>query len=379
MLLWKVRLLGKGILGIVLITCLIFLSKGVIYGQDIYKIGAVLQMTGSAGSYGPLFKSGCELAMEDINAQGGIKDKKLEILFEDSRSLPTAAIAAMKKLCAIDKVPAVIMGGSGLVLASASVANGNKVVLVNGAALSPKIKEAGEYVFSSISDASVEVKWMAEYLIKKRGIKKVALFYLNNEMGLGAKDEFEKEFLKNGGHIVAIESHEENTTDVRTQLAKIKSAKPEAVYLASHHKESGLVMKQAGIMGVKTKDIPWFSFAPMEGPATIELGGAAAEGIVYTAPAFDPTGPDPKMREFGEKYKKKYGNLPGLYSATMYDGVQLIAWGISNSTYSGEGIKIALEKVKDFPGVSGRITIDQHAVIGPIILKTVRDGKFVRY
>lgn len=342
-----------------------------------YKIGAILPLSGSGANYGKWEKQGIDLAVEEINQAGGINGKKLEIIFEDSKSLPKDGVSAMNKLATVDKVPVAIAGISSVVLACAPVADQYKVVLLNSGGISPKIRGAGEYVFSNIGDGAVEVKVMAEYAYNYLKFKKLAVLYINAAAGTDSRDIFIKHFKGLGGEIVAVEGHEQGATDFRAQLTKLRDAKPEAIYLASFTKESALILKQANEMRIKTQ---WLSYAPFQGQDILTIAGKTADGVIYTSPAFDPNSTDEKMREFQSKYESKYGIKSELYAATFYDGIKLIAEAIKKGGYNSEGIKRALIEVKDYHGVSGVTTFDaDRAVSKPVILKTIKDGQFIIY
>ena len=344
---------------------------------ETYKVGAILPLSGSGANYGKWEKQGVDLAVDEINQAGGINGKKIEIIFEDSKSLPKDGVSAMNKLSSVDKVPVAIAGISSVVLACAPVADQYKVVLLNSGGVSPKIRGAGQYVFSNIGDGAIEVKVTAEYAYNNLKFKKVAVLNINAAAGTDSRDIFIKHFKSLGGEIVAEEGHDQGATDFRAQLTKIRDSKPDAIYLASFTKESALILKQASEMRIKTQ---WLSYAPFQGQDIITIAGNAAEGIIYTSPAFDPNSTDEKMKEFQNKYESKYGVESELYAATFYDGIKLIAEAIKNGGYNSEGIRKALQEIKDYPGVSGLTTFDaDRAVSKPVILKTIKNGQFVLY
>jgi branched-chain amino acid transport system substrate-binding protein len=342
-----------------------------------YKIGAILPLSGSGANYGKWEKQGVDLAVEEINQAGGINGKKVEIIFEDSKSLPKDGVSAMNKLATVNKVPVVIAGISSVVLACAPVADQYKVVLLNSGGVSPKIRGAGKYVFSNIGDGAVEVKIMAEYAYNYLKFKKLAVLFINAAAGTDSRDIFIKHFKSLGGEIVAVEGHDQGATDFRAQLTKLRDSKPDAIYLASFTKESALILKQASEMRIKAQ---WLSYAPFQGQDILTIAGKAAEGVIYTSPAFDPNSTDEKMREFQNKYEASYSVKSELYAATFYDGIKLIAEAIKKGGYSSEGIRKSLMDIKDYPGVSGATTFDaDRAVSKPVILKTIKNGQFVLY
>jgi len=362
---------------LILLSLASFACKPKTGEPKVIKIGAILPLSGAGANYGKWEKQGVDLAVEEINQSGGINGKKLEIIYEDSKSLPKDAVSAMNKLASVDKVPAVIAGISSVVLACAPVADQSKVVLLNSGGVSPKIRGSGQYVFSNIGDGSVEVKVMAEYAYNNLKAKRVGVLYINAAAGTDSRDVFVKRFEALGGEIVSVEGHDQGATDFRAQLTKLRDSHPDAIYLASFTKESALILKQAKEMAIKTQ---WLSYAPFEGQDIITIAGDAADGVIYTSPAFDPNSSDETMRVFQEKYEARYGIKSELYAATFYDGIKLLATAIEKGGYSSNGIKDALEKIRNYPGVSGATTFDnERAVAKPVILKIVQHGQFVRY
>jgi branched-chain amino acid transport system substrate-binding protein len=216
---------------------------------------------------------------------------------------------------------------------------------------------------------------MAEFAYSRLGVKKVAVLYINNDYGVGLKNVFEKRFTELGGSIISTESYEQSSSDFRTQLSKLKTLNAEAIYLPGHTKELGQILKQAKELGIK---VQFLSVVGFESPQTLQIAGDAAEGVIYTAPAFDPKSADKLGKQFVTKYRNKYGRDPENFAAHAYDAMNIIAVAIKEGGYSSEGIKKSLHKIKNYPGVSGLTTFDENGdVEKPAMLKTVRDGQFI--
>jgi branched-chain amino acid transport system substrate-binding protein len=163
--------------------------------SDEIKIGAILPLTGEAAEYGEDAKLGIDLAVEEINAAGGINGKMIQVVYEDSQATPSQGVAAIQKLITVDKVPVIIGAmASSVTLAIAPIAEENKVVLLSPASTAPQITEAGDYIFrNEVSDA-YGGKAQAELTWDELGIKNVAILCINNDYGVGTADTFKKNF-----------------------------------------------------------------------------------------------------------------------------------------------------------------------------------------
>ena len=339
------------------------------------NIGIIVPLTGGAADFGMWAQNGVHIAVEELNEK---RNRKIRVFFEDSRMNTNEGLSAFKKLVSVNKVSAVITSGSGVVLGIAPVADADKILQLNHAAVSPKIRDAGDYTFTLVNDADIETDEMASLVINKLGLKNMAVLYANTSYGVGTKDAVVRSFTQLGGKIVATESFEEDSADFRSQLLKLRQARPQATYFVANIKDSGRLLKQAQELGFKTQ---WVSYNAFESPEVINIAGQAAEGVIYTSSnLFDTSLASERENSFYGKYLKKYDMAPNIYAATAYDAVYLIALAHENTDGSGEAMKNFLYRIKDYQGASGLINFDATgSARKPVFLKTVRDGKFVIY
>lgn len=342
------------------------------------KIGAILPLTGEAAQYGQWAKEGIDLALEEVNNQGGINGRQLEVIYEDDQANPKVGVSAMNKLVNVDKVPVVIGAlPSSVTLAIAPIAESSKTVIISPGSSSPEITKAGDYVFRNWPSDIFEGRTMADFVVKNLNLKKVAIFHINNDYGLGVKNVFEDRFEGLGGTVSIVDTFEQGATDFRTPLTKISKTNSEAVYMPGHVKELAHILKQAKELGIKAK---FLSTVGLEGEELIKIAGDAAEGVIYTAPAFDPKSADQTVAEYQAAYKAKYGKLSEAFGAHGYDTLKLVVLAIKRGGYSAEGIKNALYNIKNYPGVSGETTFDENGdVAKPAMVKVVKNGQFVPF
>jgi len=340
------------------------------------EIGVIASLTGSIAPYGERLVEGAELAVEETNKKDGISSKYLKLIIEDSKSTPGGAVSAMKKLANVNKVSVVIgVIGSSLAMAIAPIAEKNKVVLMSTGASTPDYTNAGDYCFRNRPSAEQEVKKMAEVAFKTLGFEEIAILYVNNDYGRSYKDIFFNHFKRMGGQIPYSESFAQGSTDIRTQLTKVKNVSPGAIYLIGQALENAYAVKQARELGINTQILGTIG---VEAGNFLEIAGEAAEGIIYTAASYNPESRDPAVRHFEKLYRAKYNKSADLFAATAYDAIKMLAEIIKNVGYNADNIKDELYNVKNFYGASGLTTFDKNGdVIKPIAIKKIKNRKFV--
>lgn len=365
---------------LIALTAIVFVAVIVSIIQDrqpenIIRIGAILPLSGDAAQYGKAAQKGIELAVEEVNKQEKLSGEKIKIIFEDTQGNPKAGVTVVQKLILKDKIIAVIGDlFSSVTLAVAPIVNRKEIVLLSPASSSPEITKAGDYIFRNCPSDIYEGNIMSDYAYSHLKISKVGILYVNNDYGIGIKTVFKKDFIIKSGQIIAEESFEQNATDFRTQLLKINSQHPEAIYLIGH-KEMGLALKQSRELGITCQ---FLSTVMFEDPKILEIAGDAAEGVIYSASAFDVKSDKPSIRQFVDSYKNKYNVDPDIFSALSYDSVLILKKALSDKSFSARELKEALYAIKDYDGVMGLISFDSNGdvQISPVI-KQVKNGKFV--
>jgi branched-chain amino acid transport system substrate-binding protein len=341
------------------------------------KIGVITVLTGSGSEYGIATRKGLDLAVEKINNEGGIKGRKIELIYEDDKCDPKVGVAALQKLISVDKTN-IIIGTicSSVTLAMGPIAQEKNLLIISSGASNPKIADYPNIFRTWPSDA-LQGKFIANFVSDKLKVKKAAVIYINNDYGVGLKDAFEKEFIAKGGEIIGSEAIPEGATDVRTQLIKIKSKTPEVTFLATYAKEMGIILKQAKELGFSTQ------FIGAEGskdPSVIEIAKEGSEGLIGTVPSSVSS----KVRdEFIKLFKEKYNEEPGITADAAYDIPFLLKAVMEkcSDVYDVSCLKQNLLSLQNFEGAIGKITFDKN---GDLIGKSydlfqVENGKFVPY
>ncbi len=370
---------ARTILSIVTATALLAATTGLVAcgpkEPETIKIGVISSLTGTIAPYGESVWEGVQIGIDEINENGGIDGKQIEVIIEDDQSDAKIATTVMNKLIDEDGVP-IVLGpvASSSVMAVAPIANERKTVVLSPAAASPSITEAGDYIFRNRAAGGLEALKLAEYAYTELGVKNVCLLYINTDYGIGYKGIILDTFTNLGGTIGFVESFDQGETDFRTLITKVSGYEPEAVFLLGNPYEVGLILKQSKELGFKTV----YLSNNVESDELLEQAGDAANGLVFVLPYFDATSVQPNVRYFVEKYETRFGRIPDLYAANGYDAAYLCKIAIERGGYNAEGIKEALYGIKGYEGVNGLISFDENGdVEKPLTFKKVEDGEFV--
>jgi branched-chain amino acid transport system substrate-binding protein len=339
-------------------------------------IGVVLPLTGDGATYGKEIKAGIELAVSEMNEAGGIKGKKIRLIVEDDQGLPQPAVSALQKLIDQDHVEVVIGGAfSTPALAMLPICDRRHVVLFSPTASSPQLSKPNDYFFRNWPSDTFEGDSMAQYAVKRLGLKTFAILYSNSDYGLGLREVFKKKVEEVGGTVVAEDGFTEGTTDFRAQVTKIKEASPQAMYMVGWYKEFAAILKQVHQLGLKVQILSCVTFNK---PELLELAGEAAEGAIFTQPTYDPANNQDNVKRFVDSYAKRYGTAPGVYATHGYDAIRLLALAMEREGLATAAIMRGLYGITDYPGVSGLTTFNRNGdVAKPARIYTVRENRYV--
>ncbi len=342
---------------------------------NVFLIGEYGSLTGGTATFGQSTHKGIELATEEINAQGGLLGKKIKVITEDDQSKPEEAKTAVLKLIKQNGVKAVIGEvASSRTLAAAPEAQRAKVPMISPASTNPKVTEVGDYIFRACFVDTFQGSSMAKFAYNNLKLRNVAVLKdIKNDYSVGLADFFEKTFKELGGKIVAVESYSEGDIEFRAQLTAIKAENPDGIYIPGYYTEVGLIARQARELGL---NIPLMGGDGWDSSKTIEIGGKAVEGSYYTN-HYASDDPNPTIQNFIEKFKKKYGVTPDAMAVLGYDSANILFDAIKRAN-SEDPTKIrdALAQTKNFPGVSGNITMDANRnAEKAIVVLTIENGK----
>lgn len=342
-------------------------------------VGVVVPLSGNSANYGKSCQQGIDLALQEINANGGVLGRQLHAIYEDDKAQAKDGVAATQKLINVDHVQ-VIVGGivSAVTLAAAPLCESNHVVWISPTSSAPAITKAGEYIFRNFPSDDLEGKVMADF-VSSQGIKSVSTFQIQNDYGEGISQVFSRRFGELGGKIAALEKYSQDETDFRSILTKGLATNPDAVYCVGYYTDVALLVRQARELGLNFK---FFATTTVEDPQFLKIGGNSVEGVIYPlASGYRADSTDDETKAFQADFKKAYGMDPGFVSAQCYDDVYLVKLAAEKTkSFSGQEIQKGMSMIRGFKGVTGETSFDENGdVIKDIELKVVRNGQFVKY
>ncbi len=287
-----------------------------------FRIGVMESLTGPGETYGNVAIRAKQMAVDEINAAGGVDGRLLELVVEDSQCSAKEAVAAYRKLTDVDGVK-IILGTScsGAMLGVAPLAEADGVILFSGLASNPDIANAGDYIFrTQISD--VEVGIGTGNLMWTDGVRKLATITEATDYAEGVRRTTVAQFTKRGGQVVSQESYASDVTDFRTQLSKLFDEQPDALHLAPQSEfAAGVIIKQARELGYAG---PIYAETISVGTTALEIAGDHATGMKAITADLHPD--NAKAQEVLANFRQRYDyvTLP-WHLGSAYDNVYIAA------------------------------------------------------
>jgi branched-chain amino acid transport system substrate-binding protein len=346
--------------------------------QETIKIGFFAPITGPVAADGASAKQSVELAVKDLNAAGGIKGKKIELIVYDDRLNPQEAVAIANKLIEKDQVVGVVSGSySGPTRVTAPIFAKAGVPMVAGYAVHPDVTKAGESNFRNGFLGEVEGGAAGEYAVKALKSKSPAVIYMDNDFGREISAGFIKRAEKLGAKVVAQQVYKyPGEKDFRPFLTRIKEAKPDLIFAAGYYDVAALIVRQAKELGIAVQILAEEGF---DSPKFIELAGKDAEGVII-ATNLDRDDPRPVVQNYLKNYKAAYGIDPDMVGASSYDAFMILANAIERAGTDQKAVIKALLETKDYNGLTGKLSrFTKGEVVKPVQFQIVKDGKFQRH
>lgn len=321
-------------------------------------IGEVDSLTGTEATYGITTRNGIMMALDEVNAKGGIKGQLVDIRVYDASSKAEEAASAAKRLIVQDKVLAIIGEvASSNSLAMAPIAQSAQIPMIATSSTNPAVTLVGDYIFRACFIDTFQGGSIATFARQNLKLKTVAIFIdSKSAYSVGLAEFFEKKFVELGGKVVARVAFAKGETDFRAQLTRLKSTKPEGLYLPLYYEDTARIALQAQELGFKSVMLGGDGW---ESDQLFVLAGRAIEGGFFTT-GFSSQSPDPLAQKFVHQYQARFGATPDSLSALGYDAARMLFSAMERAhDFSGPAIRDALAATKDFPGVTGSITLDK--------------------
>jgi branched-chain amino acid transport system substrate-binding protein len=340
-------------------------------------VGVSGPLTGQYAQYGADWRRGFDLAIDTVNAAGGIAGRPLHYQFEDSQADARQAVAIAQKFVQDPRI-IIELGdfSSAASMAASPIYQRGKLVQFGFTNSHPDFTKGGDYMWSNAPNQADEMPMMADYAVSGLGLKKLAVLYINSDWGRTSKDLFVKAAEARGAQVLDTEGYLPDERDYRSTLVRVRDAKPDGLILLSYYPDGALIAQQ-----IRAEQLtqPVVAANSVYSPKFLELGGAAVNGV-YTMTNFFPGDPRPVVQDFVQRYTAKFGTPPGSYNARAYDAMVVVIELLKQYGVSREAMHDGLGKIKNVPSVVyGSVEFDPatRRVVHPTNINLrVRDGAF---
>jgi branched-chain amino acid transport system substrate-binding protein len=338
-----------------------------------YKLGVTWPQTGPFAAVSVDYLKGAQFAVDDVNAAGGIKGRKLELVVEDSAGTPQGGITAMRKLAQVDGVQALMTIFTNVVTAQIPLADQLKIPAISTVE-SPGLFNHSEYSFSHAPTWGATTPQMLAYW-KSHNMTRIYGFLTNSAIGLLQSAALQKGVPASGG-TYAEALLEPDATDLRGQIERARAANAQVIVLTGQGSAvEALAVKQIRELGLKAQI--WAFGQSYTSKVYHDAVGPYGEGLVMGGLYLDPN----ISNAFARRYRAEVGYIPSYIAGEWYDIVKMYAYAIGKAGYNGEAIRNAIATLKGVPSVlGGTITMgaDHYSEFGAAGLWLVKSGKLVR-
>jgi branched-chain amino acid transport system substrate-binding protein len=342
-----------------------------------WKVGAFLSLSGAETQFGMDTKEGIELAVEEVNAKGGVKGKPIRVIFEDDKTNPNEATNKVLQLIDRDKVIAIL----GEVASSRSraggiVANRKKVPMITPSSTHPDVTKIGPFVFRVCFTDDLQGKMGAQFMATTMGKKKLALLFASDDLySSGLATEFRDEVKRLGAELIIEKSFLKSETNFTTFINEIRDAKPDLIYAPIYYTAMVPIARQAKASGIKGE-----LFVGGDGwhaDSLLESAWEEMEGAYFTT-HFTSDVPWPDAKAFVTKYQAKFKHEPTALGAMGYDAAKVLADAIGRAKAdTAEALREAIQETKGFQGATGTISINaERNADKPIVIAQIKGKKF---
>jgi branched-chain amino acid transport system substrate-binding protein len=362
----------------VLALCAVLLVSSAGFAADTVKIGLLVPLTGPAAADGTSALYSVQIALDQVNAAGGVLGKQVELVYYDDRADAKEAVALAHKLIEQDKIAAFVAGSYSLpTRAVAPIFQEEEIPLVAAYAIHPDVTRAGDFCFRNGFLGMVEGKAAGYTAHKLLGGKTVALLTSDNDFGRTLVEGF-KEYVSTFApdlKIVSEQAYPFSEKDYKPYLSKIKELNPDVIFASGYYFQTGPLLRQARELGIQSKIL---GEEGADSPKLMEIAGDAAEGF-YIVTNFDRDDPRPVVQGFLAEFRNRHKFEPDMVGASAYDAFMIIMDGMKTAgSTDGKKVRDAIAAVKDYNGLTGIIGgFDEIGeVVKPVQVQVVKEGLF---
>lgn len=353
----------------------IYFQRSQVPIADTVNVGAILPLTGSLALIQDVLKGGMEMAVDEINASGGINGRILRIVYQDNQGEPRKSVDAFQQLMLREKPPIVISDHSPLSAPLRPLADQHRVLLVSTIVSKPDFTKDFQYVIRDFVSSDLESKVLAEFMYSEKKVRRAAILYVADDYGQGAYEAFKKAFEGMGGKVVAAEQFLQAETSFRTILPRVYASRPDGLYLVGRERSfaTALVqLRETKFSGTICTTIS------LNAKTVIDQAGNALEGVYFTNIDYFPDTPSTeKMRLFVSTFQKRGGDPRNYICVYGYDIIHYLAAAMREVGTDPARIKQNL-RGKKLSLVRGEVVVpDTYDIQTPLVVAQVKDGRFV--
>jgi branched-chain amino acid transport system substrate-binding protein len=343
------------------------------------KIGFQAPLTGLAATDGKSARIAAEMAVDDVNAKGGVLGQKLELVTYDDQAKSDQAIFTANKLIGEDGVKFVVSGSySAAGRAAAPVFQKAGVLMISSYGVHPDITRAGDYIFRLVHLGPPQGRAAAYFIGQMLKLKRISVIGMDNDYGQATLEGFLSVADKYGITVVNKYSYSLQDRQFGSIVASVKRDDPDAIYATGYFFTGGPLIAQLRAAGVKA---PMIGSQAFDSGKLIEIAGPAAEGV-YVVDSFDRDRQDTELQKFFAEFQKRAGYAPEGVSAAVYSSFEILADAMKRAnSLDPTKVRDALAVTKDFPTLDGTLIgfNKLHEVIMPVDVNVIKDGKFTFY
>ena len=340
--------------------------------SKVIKIAQIGPFSGNAASFGNWDNQGIMLVVDEVNKNGGIHGKKIEVIKIDDQANPTVAVNAAQKVVNQNIVAAFATPLSTGTLATLQVFDQAKIPQLTAGQDTSITTKGSKYIFRYNANSAAYTKTAADYIVNKLGKKKIAIITNSGAYGKGERDSFTKALKEFGVEPIADEVVTPDAKDFTAQLTNIKAKNPEVLYMGTENIQMGLITKQAIALGLKAQR----AGGSAADPIFVKTAGVEnAEGTIFTTQYIPDA--DEKTKEFNEAVKAKYGIEGEFHIAKAYDGAMMLVEALKNAYPNLDGETVAKELRKlNYSGITGDYKFDETGEgTDKAQMAVIKDGK----
>lgn len=345
-------------------------------------VGYIDAFSGSRAVFGRSTRSGIEQAIQEFNKKGGVSGKKIKLVVYDDEGIAEKTKIAVDKMIRENPNMLATLGASSSTrsLVMAPVVQQNKIPMVISSSTHPKVTATGDHIFRVCFVDTLQGPAMANYIKNNLKLQRVAIIRdLSAQYSMSLSEFFKKRFISLGGEVVSDQSYRAGDIDFSKQLAAIKKANAQIIYVPGYFSEAYQILLQARAQGMSTP------FAGADGWDSPELSNAFKNETIplYYTTHFSPENQSEVYQAFKKRFLKKYQREPDAFSALGFDAANVLLSAIEKSkTLSREEVRLQVSQTKDFEGVTGSITLDKNRnAVKPVAILQTLAGRvsFVKY